>query len=153
MIRNRIYLKNLSTIYIVTPTYARPTQLAEITRLMNTLRNVPKIIWVVVEDSNVESHYLRNFLHNSGLTYILLNIKSKQIDLKTYKQHNLKPGERFRMHRGTDQRNMAIEYLKRNSNNDDDIVYFADDDNAYSISLFEEVCLNIYLKQSMLNNI
>lgn len=153
VIRNRIDLKNLSTIYIVTPTYARPTQQAEMTRLMNTLRNVPRIIWVVVEDSHLKSHNLRNFLHNSGLTYVLLNVKSKQIDLKKYKQHNLKPGERFRMHRGTDQRNLAIEYVKRNSKNDNDIVYFADDDNAYSISLFEEVCINIYLNQSILNNI
>lgn len=138
VIRNRIDIKNIPTIYVITPTYSRPTQQAELTRLKNTLRNVPKVIWVVVEDSKIKSDNLRNFLHNSGLTYIHLNVKSKVIVLNRTQLEG-KPGHRLRLHRGSDQRNKAIDYLKNNSRNDKDLLYFADDDNSYSISLFQEV--------------
>ena len=106
--------------------------------MKNTLRNVPKVIWVVVEDSKIKSDNLRNFLHNSGLTYIHLNVKSKVIVLNRTQLEG-KPGHRLRLHRGSDQRNKAIDYLKNNSRNDKDLLYFADDDNSYSISLFQEV--------------
>jgi galactosylgalactosylxylosylprotein 3-beta-glucuronosyltransferase 3 len=134
----------LPTIYVITPTYARPTQKAELTRLLNTLRNVPKIIWILVEDSKVKSYNLRNFLHNSGVSYIHMNTKSKVIVLNQT-QLDGKPGERLRIHRGSSQRNLAIEYLRNNSKNDQDVVYFADDDNSYSTDLFKEVPIKKYL--------
>lgn len=40
-------------IYVVTPTYYRATQLAEMTRLSQTLRHVDALFWVVVEDGIV----------------------------------------------------------------------------------------------------
>ena len=40
-------------IYIVTPTVGRATQVADLTRLAQTLRLVPNIQWVVVEDAEV----------------------------------------------------------------------------------------------------
>ena len=39
-------------LYIVTPTYSRPTQLPDLTRLANTLRLVPGAHWIVAEDAN-----------------------------------------------------------------------------------------------------
>ncbi len=41
----------LPIIYVVTPTYARPVQKAELTRLSQTLLHVPALRWIVVEDA------------------------------------------------------------------------------------------------------
>ena len=41
----------LSTVYVITPTYERVTQKADLLRLCYTLMNVPKVHWIVVEDS------------------------------------------------------------------------------------------------------
>jgi len=43
---------SLPVIYIVTPTYARPVQKAELTRLQNTLIHVPSLHWILVEDAD-----------------------------------------------------------------------------------------------------
>ena len=40
-------------IYAVTPTYYRPVQMAELTRLCNTFLLVPNFHWILVEDSKV----------------------------------------------------------------------------------------------------
>ena len=42
-------------------------------------------------------------------------------------------------HRGVDQRNLGLAYLRRNHQGDHGVVYFGDDDNTYSLELFEEV--------------
>ena len=44
-------LDSLTPIYIVTPTYARPQQKAELTRLKNAFLLVPSVHWIVVEDA------------------------------------------------------------------------------------------------------
>lgn len=43
----------LATIFVVTPTFHRPTQLADLTRLCNTLLNVHSLFWIIVEDADV----------------------------------------------------------------------------------------------------
>ena len=40
-------------IYIITPTYKRTTQMADLTRLSQTLKLVPNIHWIVVEEAEV----------------------------------------------------------------------------------------------------
>ncbi|OCT56809.1 hypothetical protein XELAEV_18004392mg [Xenopus laevis] len=41
----------LPMIYAITPTYSRPVQKGELTRLANTFRLVPRLHWILVEDS------------------------------------------------------------------------------------------------------
>jgi hypothetical protein len=41
----------LPVIYVITPTYRRLVQLAELTQLAQTLLQVPSVHWIVVEDS------------------------------------------------------------------------------------------------------
>ncbi len=42
-------------IFVITPTYTRPTQMPDMTRLSQTLRLVKDLVWIVVEDSHVLS--------------------------------------------------------------------------------------------------
>lgn len=42
-------------IFVITPTYTRPSQMADMTRLANTLRLVPDVFWIVAEDAHTES--------------------------------------------------------------------------------------------------
>ena len=43
--------EELPIIYVITPTYQRPEQMAELVRLAQTLLHVPAIHWIVVEDA------------------------------------------------------------------------------------------------------
>ncbi len=124
----------MSTIYIITPTYRRPTQIAELTRLQNLLRNVLKLVWIVVEDSDVKSFLISDFLMQSNLPFVHLNIPTTVFNLTS---GQIAYG--YRKHRGSEQRNLGIEWVKVNSKSNDDVVYFADDDNSYKLDLFEEV--------------
>lgn len=58
-----------TVIYIITPTYRRPEQVAELTRLAQTLMLVRDIHWLVVEDSRVKSPQLSSLLQSFGISY------------------------------------------------------------------------------------
>ncbi|XP_023696246.1 galactosylgalactosylxylosylprotein 3-beta-glucuronosyltransferase 2 [Paramormyrops kingsleyae] len=120
----------LPVIYAVTPTYSRPQQKAELTRLANTFRQVPSFHWIVVEDSNVRTELVSRFLARSGLSYTHLHVLTP----RRYK--------RTGMPRATEQRNAALGWLRlHRSPQDPGVVFFADDDNTYSLELFEEMRL------------
>ena len=47
---------------------------------------------------------------------------------------------RWKKHRGVDQRNLGLQWLRSNLENEKKgVVYFADDDNTYHLDLFKEV--------------
>ncbi|KAM6906930.1 galactosylgalactosylxylosylprotein 3-beta-glucuronosyltransferase 1 isoform 1-T1 [Xenentodon cancila] len=126
----------LPTIHFITPTYSRPVQKAELTRLANTLLHVSNLHWVVVEDSSRKTDLVSHLLQDSGLNYTHLNVETP---LK-YKVHGdiKKP----KVPRGTLQRNLALLWLRQTfsiNNSPPGVVYFADDDNTYSLELFEEM--------------
>lgn len=56
----------LPTIYFVTPTYPRREQIAEITRLGQTLMHVPNLHWIVADDVDSCNSYLDTLLDRSG---------------------------------------------------------------------------------------
>ena len=54
--------------------------------------------------------------------------------------------------RGVLQRNAGLDWLKQTARTrhlEPAVVYFADDDNTYSLQLFEEVCLPVCLSVSL----
>jgi hypothetical protein len=108
-----------------------------LTRLQNTLRSVPKILWILIEDSDQKSDLIYQFLIQSKLKFVHLNIKTKY---KHLTENDL--ANNYRHHRGSFQRNIAIEWIVNNSKNANDVVYFADDDNSYKLELFREVKYN-----------
>lgn len=119
---------SLPVIYAITPTYSRAVQKAELTRLANTFRQVPQFHWIVVEDSNSHTELVSRFLARSGLRYTHLNVFTPRRFKRTG------------MPRATEQRNLALGWLRgHRSVKDKGIVFFADDDNTYSLALFEEV--------------
>ncbi|KAL7018766.1 hypothetical protein ACKWTF_010904 [Chironomus riparius] len=128
---------NLPIIYAVTPTYYRPVQKAELTRLSHLFRLVPNLFWVIVEDAEETSALVRNLVNRAGLSNraVLLHAKTPA-DFKLTKKdpHWSKP-------RGVEQRNEALKWIRKKVKHEPGhaIVYFMDDDNSYSVELFEEM--------------
>ncbi|MGH0144630.1 UNVERIFIED_CONTAM: hypothetical protein FKN15_005328 [Acipenser sinensis] len=128
----------LPTIHVITPTYSRPVQKAELTRLANTFLHVTNLHWILVEDSQRRTALVTRLLHETGLNYTHLNVE-------TPRNYKLRGDMRDpRIPRGTMQRNLALRWLRETCNANQSlpaIVYFADDDNTYSLEVFEEVGL------------
>ncbi|XP_053125273.1 galactosylgalactosylxylosylprotein 3-beta-glucuronosyltransferase 1 isoform X1 [Hemicordylus capensis] len=126
----------MATIHVITPTYSRPVQKAELTRLANTFLHIPNLHWILVEDSQRRTPLVTRLLRDTGLNYTHLNVE-------TPRNYKLRGDMRDpRIPRGTMQRNLALRWLREtfNKNNSQPgIVYFADDDNTYSLELFEEM--------------
>jgi galactosylgalactosylxylosylprotein 3-beta-glucuronosyltransferase 1 len=132
---SKIY-NDLPFIYIITPTWRRKTQLAELTRLKNTLWNVPKVHWIIIEDTIKKTNLIAEFLSDCKIPYTHLN----EISPRNLSQIKINK-ETHGKHKASSQRNKAIEWLRENQSKigPKDVVYFADDDNSYHLQLFEEV--------------
>eukprot|EP00035_Acanthoeca_spectabilis_P034596 m.30040 g.30040 ORF g.30040 m.30040 type:complete len:400 (+) comp6749_c0_seq2:1125-2324(+) len=147
---------NLPFVYIITPTYSRPTQKADLIRLCYTLRLVPNVHWIVVEDADTVTPLVSRTLKQCNLRRI------EQVAARTPVEHrrticttdNPKKGcphgytskkmlEQSWMHpRGVRQRNAGLVALRRLqpwANPHGGAFYFADDDNTYSLELFEVI--------------
>ncbi|KAL4623020.1 galactosylgalactosylxylosylprotein 3-beta-glucuronosyltransferase 3-like [Arapaima gigas] len=125
----------LPTIYVITPTYTRLVQKAELTRLSHTFLLVPQLHWIVVEDSPHKTSLVSDFLSHSGLAFTHLHVATpRERKLQEGDPNWLKP-------RGVEQRNEGLRWLRETNRNraEDAVVYFADDDNTYSLQLFEEM--------------
>ncbi|KAM9301943.1 galactosylgalactosylxylosylprotein 3-beta-glucuronosyltransferase 3 [Gastrophryne carolinensis] len=124
--------EKLPIIYVVTPTYARPHQRAELTRLSQTLLLVPSLHWILVEDSAAPTAAVTDLLRQTELPYTHLYVQTPPaMKLKDSDPNWLKP-------RGVEQRNEALRWLRENRG-ERGVVYFADDDNTYSVKIFEEM--------------
>jgi hypothetical protein len=128
---------SLPKIYIIsTVSLSRATELADLTRMVNTLRLVPKLCWILVEKSVIKSEKLAKFLENLNLEFIHLN---KEIE---YYEH----------HSGEDieiiLQNFGLDWLRKKSSiiNLKGVVHFLKIENSYDKEIFEEVCLSfIYI--------
>lgn len=125
----------LPSIYVVTATYARPEQRGELTRLRNTLLHVPKLKWIVVEDAVTPTDLVTQFLAASGIPYIHLHA----VTPSDYKLKRQDPS--WLLPKGVAQRNAALSWIRSHVDPEkvQAVIYFADDDNAYSLELFDEV--------------
>lgn len=62
----------VKVIYIITPTYTRPTQMADMTRLAQTLMLVKDIFWIVVEDATELNAQVSDLLNRTNLPNVHL---------------------------------------------------------------------------------
>lgn len=124
-------------IYLITPTYSRPTQKADLTRMAQTLMLVPNIVWVVVEDAEDITQLVGRLLLSKDVPFVHLSAKTpsskKPKIYHAYESHA----------RGVEQRNMGLKWIRERAQTSqlirNGVLYFADDDNTYDIQLFEEV--------------
>ncbi|XP_028838116.1 galactosylgalactosylxylosylprotein 3-beta-glucuronosyltransferase 1-like [Denticeps clupeoides] len=126
----------LPVIYIITPTYTRPVQKAELTRQVSTFLHVPNLHWILVEDSPKRTALVSELLLKSGLNCTHLSTETPH----SYKPRG--PSRDSHIPRGTMQRNLALKWLRetfQQNSQQQGVVYFADDDNTYSLELFEEI--------------
>ncbi|KAG6389479.1 hypothetical protein SASPL_150947 [Salvia splendens] len=108
---------------IITPTHARPLQAYFLDRLALTLRLIRHpLLWIVVE-MNSQSMETAELLRNSGVMYRHLVCNIKNATEITDRSALL--------------RNVALSHIE--THRLDGIAYFADDDNIYSIALFDQM--------------
>ncbi|XP_072931217.1 galactosylgalactosylxylosylprotein 3-beta-glucuronosyltransferase S-like [Epargyreus clarus] len=127
-IDERLHINNstdLKMIYYVTPTYPRPEQIPELTRLAHTLMHVPRIHWIVADDQPKCSNEVLSILRRSGLPFTHISSPKPYI----YKGSNFP--------RGVSNRRAALNWLKYNVQ--EGILYFGDDDNTVDLRLFDEI--------------
>ena len=72
--------KPLPVIYVVTPTYKRPTQAPDLTRVAQTLMLVKQIHWIVIEDATEKSDFVTGLLKRTELSVTHLNISSDRLN-------------------------------------------------------------------------
>ncbi|CAF1110816.1 unnamed protein product [Adineta ricciae] len=121
-------------IYMITPTKTRAEQTPDLTRLAQTLYLIPNLFWIVVEDEPQVTLRLRRLLRSFHLPFIHLNIATPDYLKPTQNQST------WRRPRGVFQKNIGLQWLRTNTNKDEDaLVYFADDDNTYHWKLFQEI--------------
>lgn len=120
--RMRYDLVPRKQLIVVTPTYSRALQAYFLNRMGHVLRLVPPpLLWIVVE-AKAESMETADILRKTGVMYRHLVTAKNSTNIKD---------------RGVHQRNTALEHIERHKL--DGIVYFADDDNIYSLELFQSL--------------
>lgn len=60
---------SLPPLYIITPTHPRPEQIPEITRLGYTLKHVPNLYWLVIEDADEPAAIVTRQLTRIGVPF------------------------------------------------------------------------------------
>ncbi|XP_066996968.1 galactosylgalactosylxylosylprotein 3-beta-glucuronosyltransferase P isoform X2 [Anabrus simplex] len=115
------------TLYIITPTYRRPEQIPELTRMAQTLMHVQNIHWLVIEDANTTTKLVTELLKRTGIPFEHLVAPMPE---EYKKRRGPKP-------RGVSNRNRGLEWIRANATKG--VLYFADDDNTYDILLFDEI--------------
>lgn len=73
--------KTPEPLYIITPTYRRPEQIPELTRMSHTLMLVKNIYWLVIEDATVATKQVTRLLERTGLKFEHLTGKSNRLEI------------------------------------------------------------------------
>ena len=69
---SRQFKEIVDPLYIITPTYRRPEQIAELTRMSHTLMLVQNVNWLVIEDAKVATKQVTKLLEKTGLKFFHL---------------------------------------------------------------------------------
>ena len=121
----------IPAIYFITPTFTRREQVAELTRLSQTLLHVKNLVWIIAEDSKHCSRVVHDVLSRLANSIPHVHLISPMPEM--YKDEFYKP-------RGVSSRNAGIKWILDNEMNlPAGILYLGDDDNTYDLRLFEEI--------------
>lgn len=114
------------TIYFITPSYPRREQVAELTRLGQTLMHVPNLHWIVADDNRLCNAMIMGLLKQFGIPFT--HISSPMPEM--YRKASTVP-------RGVANRRAALHWIQ--SNVKQGVLYFGDDDNTFDLRLFSEI--------------
>ncbi|XP_049276845.1 galactosylgalactosylxylosylprotein 3-beta-glucuronosyltransferase S isoform X1 [Anopheles funestus] len=114
-------------IFFVTPTYPRREQIAEIIRLGQTLMHVPRLHWIVADDTSSCSATLNSHIRKFGIPYTQLASPMPEM----YRARKNAP-------RGVANRRAALNWIRQNQKKTG-VLYFGDDDNTFDLKLFSEI--------------
>ena len=118
-------------IYFITPTYSRREQVAELTRLSQTLLHVKNLVWIIAEDSKSCSRVVSDVLKRNAEKIPHVHLVSPMPEM--YKSEYYKP-------RGVSSRNAGIKWILDNGKTlPEGVLYLGDDDNTYDLRLFDEI--------------
>ncbi len=120
---------NSSWIFAITPTYKRITQVVDLTSLCQTIQLVKNIVWIVIEDGYLKSDTVSDLLRHC-------TAKSVHLVARDISEWTSPAG------RGVQQRNAGLAWIRRNCihfGKCNGTFYFMDDDNKYSLQLFDKV--------------
>lgn len=128
---------------MITPTYARPQQKADLIKFANTILHVHKIHWIIIEDAPYKTDLVTRFVQrtlNFARNKVVLQMTHLNVQTSSNYRNELNDPHWLRP-RGVEQRNEALKWLRENSDSVDSngVVYFADDDNTYDVQLFDEI--------------
>lgn len=121
------------TIYVITPTYTRPSQAPDLTRIAQTLElaalKFVDIFWIVSEDAPKRSKIVSDIMSQTNLPTVHLLGPRPQTHLDK------------RSGRGVSNRLAGLNWLRSQftGTTTQGIIYFADDDNSYDIRVFDEM--------------
>ena len=126
---------HMKTIFSITPTYHRSTQKIDLNSMCHTLMSVPKVVWIIIEDSSKPTDLVTRLIQRCKVKIVHLVVPTSSI----YKQKKGKPWQN--LPRGVEQRNAGLNWLRDNYSLDNcnGAFYFGDDDNKYDLRLFEDV--------------
>ncbi|XP_025405622.1 galactosylgalactosylxylosylprotein 3-beta-glucuronosyltransferase S-like [Sipha flava] len=129
--RNSDEANETALIYFITPTYPRREQIAELTRLGQTLMHVPRLHWIVADDRPDCSPQIMNLLPDFSIPYTYIASPMPTI-------YRRDPNA---MPRGVSNRRAALNWIRLNHdvNDSDAVIYFGDDDNTFHLDLFKEI--------------
>lgn len=113
-------------IYFITPTYPRREQVAELTRLAQTLMHVSNLFWIVADDNHICNPMVMQLLPRFGIPFTHLASPMPEM----YRKASVVP-------RGVANRRAALSWIRGNIKTG--VLYFGDDDNTFDLRLFEEI--------------
>ena len=135
-------LSSSTTVFMITPTYARSTQKADLTRLCQTIMNIDNLCWIVIEDADEMSPLVTRLLERCKVWSVQLAVKTPPPPpSKRSKRRRRKKNKIIARNRGGEQRNAGLKWLRNNYEVGEvnGVVYFGDDDNTYDFRVFHEV--------------
>jgi galactosylgalactosylxylosylprotein 3-beta-glucuronosyltransferase 3 len=126
---------DLATIFIITPTHQRDTQKVDLTSMCHTLMNVPRVVWIIIEDAPKPT---------SLVTNLIQRCKAEIVHLLAYTsaKYRVEKGDHaWSKPRGVEQRNAGLSWLRQHYSpeNCNGVVYFGDDDNKYDLRVFDDI--------------
>ena len=126
-------------VFLITTTYQRQTQKADLVSLCHTLKHVPSLVWIVVENSASQSPVIQAVLGRCNISAIHLTVQTPE-HVRITRKNSPKVT-------GVAHRNAGLRWLREYCSRQDcwGVVFFGDDDDRYDLKLFDEVSCHLEL--------